>query len=699
MNDFDTPWRMPETIPISAESFDEGPFVAENTSEAVGPTVAPAWTTEFDTPQESSAPQLQVWPEANAWGETVTDLGEDLVNGCGTAPPPPRPLLFRGTGTTSSRNPHVGYAQTLLNTFLAQQVSGASMCRDTSPAAVRYIAALRATLAATRQDPLTVDCAFGQGTEAATKMFQACRGLVRDGKIGDRTWPELEALAVAPRPSPVPVPPVPVPTSPVTPAVRVREDAWTLSATGTWHPTLLWYARGVRSLQARNGSTFGEPRSWRHLAETHGSFIPANQWPSGARWDSCEHGSWHFLPWHRVYLHHFERIMREEIVGIGGPADWALPYWNYSDQTRPDVRSLPPAFRIASLPDGTPNPLLVAQRGPGINSGAQIPAGSTDTTDMFSETAFTLAFAGGFGGRSAVAGTHRGAGGGTLEDHPHGFVHVDVGGFNPRGLMSNFETAAQDPIFWLHHANIDRLWEAWRRARPTNTNPTSQQWRDARFAFGSGSTVTSLTTAQIVDPRQPPLGYRYSDMQVTPTGETFVERPDEAPTVIGEDEGRPPELVGASSGPVPLGAQPTTTQVAVSGPTGPVAKEMSEGGVPGPGARVYLRLENITGTTLHASGIQVHVNVPSGAKATDFPDRRAGVVSMFGVVEASRRTSTHSGSGRDATFDITRIVRALSAAGQWNPQSLQVSFTPVPDARGNVAEGDVKVGRVSLFYA
>ena len=23
-------------------------------------------------------------------------------------------------------------------------------------------------------------------------------------------------------------------------------------------------------------------------------------------------------------------------------------------------------------------------------------------------------------------------------------------------------TAALDPIFWLHHANIDRLWEWWR---------------------------------------------------------------------------------------------------------------------------------------------------------------------------------------------------------------------------------------------
>ena len=27
--------------------------------------------------------------------------------------------------------------------------------------------------------------------------------------------------------------------------------------------------------------------------------------------------------------------------------------------------------------------------------------------------------------------------------------------------MGAFETAGLDPLFWLHHANIDRLWEVW----------------------------------------------------------------------------------------------------------------------------------------------------------------------------------------------------------------------------------------------
>ena len=349
----------------------------------------------------------------------------------------PRPLLFRGSAGAASRNSAVGYAQGLLNVFLASLRGGASNCRDDTASTKQYISALHSQLNALKQDPLIVDCIFGPATELATKMFQACRGLVRDGKVGSLTWPQLETLGGV---TPVPTPqPTPTPQSPV----RVREDVWTLSASDPWHPVLLWYARGVRSLQGRNGSDFDDPRSWRHLAEIHGTDVPRSQWPVGARWDACEHGSWHFLPWHRVYLHHFERIVREEIAGLGGPRYWALPYWNYSDDTRPNVRQLPPAFRAATLPDNSPNPLLIAQRGPGINAGGMIPRPSVDTKPAFDETAFTLRFGGGFGGRTAPAGTHRGGLGGTLEDRPHGFVHVDVGGANPLGLMSRFETRAR----------------------------------------------------------------------------------------------------------------------------------------------------------------------------------------------------------------------------------------------------------------
>jgi predicted Zn-dependent protease len=42
---------------------------------------------------------------------------------------------------------------------------------------------------------------------------------------------------------------------------------------------------------------------------------------------------------------------------------------------------------------------------------------------------------------------------------PHGNCHITIGGIG--GSMSNIHTAAFDPIFWLHHCNIDRYFYLW----------------------------------------------------------------------------------------------------------------------------------------------------------------------------------------------------------------------------------------------
>jgi tyrosinase len=128
-------------------------------------------------------------------------------------------------------------------------------------------------------------------------------------------------------------------------AARIRRDAWRLSVPNVWHPTLLHYARAVARLQTLDVGNFADPRSWRHLAAIHGA--AAGGWPPGARWNECEHGSWYFLPWHRVYLHHFEKIVRQAVIDSGGPSNWALPYWNYSDPARPNVVKLPPANPVS----------------------------------------------------------------------------------------------------------------------------------------------------------------------------------------------------------------------------------------------------------------------------------------------------------------------------------------------------------------
>ncbi len=156
--------------------------------------------------------------------------------------------------------------------------------------------------------------------------------------------------------------------------MRVRKDVWGLGA--PWNDTLLWYARGIRELQSR---ALNVKTSWRYLAAMHGFdqplwtrqgyLKPSDALPNAPDraiyWLQCQHQSWYFLPWHRAYVLSFETIVGAAIKKLGGPADWALPYWNYSDTKNAQALDIPPAFLDRAMPDGSgSNPLFVPARYP-----------------------------------------------------------------------------------------------------------------------------------------------------------------------------------------------------------------------------------------------------------------------------------------------------------------------------------------------
>ena len=114
----------------------------------------------------------------------------------------PHPLLKRWGGSAHSSRPAVGFAQQHLNEWLARHAAGTASCVSTAGAGA-YVDARLAELRGMGQLPLDVDCRFAAASEAATRAFQACHGLARDGRIGPLTWPPL--LAYAPssgRPTP-----------------------------------------------------------------------------------------------------------------------------------------------------------------------------------------------------------------------------------------------------------------------------------------------------------------------------------------------------------------------------------------------------------------------------------------------------------------------------------------------------------------
>src|SRR5262249_46597881 len=223
---------------------------------------------------------------------------------------------------------------------------------------------------------------------------------------------------------------------PLPPVKRVRVNA--TSTAGTQQ--LKWYADGVKAMKLRPAT---DPTSWTYHAAMHGTYTT----PAKPLWNTCEHGNYFFLSWHRMYLYFFERIVR-----AASNPKFNLPYWDYDNPTSatdPKLQ-LPAQFRDPTNPLYVPPP----DRDATMDAGGFLPVGDVPTNYSMSRMSFTCGptnWASSFGGRQVPAPVHFGSGFGALESLPHNAVHDDVGGGS--GWMSDPNTAAQDPIFWLHHAN------------------------------------------------------------------------------------------------------------------------------------------------------------------------------------------------------------------------------------------------------
>lgn len=156
-----------------------------------------------------------------------------------------------------------------------------------------------------------------------------------------------------------------------------------------------------------------------------------------------------FLPWHRAYLLDLERNLQSIDPSV------ALPYWRF-DEAAPNVFNLD----FMGLPDVTglvefsaTNPLRnwkLSIFGEGTGQGVRRrnqasfnPATSPAVFVQNDENA-TLAFGTRFQDFDAIEGD------------PHGSAHVSFA-----GQISNIGRAPADPLFFMLHCNVDRLWAKW----------------------------------------------------------------------------------------------------------------------------------------------------------------------------------------------------------------------------------------------
>jgi tyrosinase len=147
------------------------------------------------------------------------------------------------------------------------------------------------------------------------------------------------------------------------------------------------------------------------------------------------HPGVNFLAWHREYVAKLEArlILVNPLI--------TMPYWNWlEDRAVPQALTNPTDLQAWGITRGTFNPN-------GLPLQSDIDAVKLNSNF----TAFQSAL-----------------------EVPHGWVHNAVG-----GTMATGDSPA-DPLFWLHHAFIDKIWDDWGKtntgapSKPTNLNDTLQ---------------------------------------------------------------------------------------------------------------------------------------------------------------------------------------------------------------------------------
>lgn len=204
------------------------------------------------------------------------------------------------------------------------------------------------------------------------------------------------------------------------------------------------YASYFNAIAAMRANTDASSRtSWQYWINVHVNF--------------CPHSIGYFLAWHRGYLYYFEQTLRT----VSGDSSLTLPYWDYYTNPRIPSEFTDPA---------SGNPLYVPRNGTNVYNALDLsPFASTvlnfqrGTTNAF-ET--------------------------KIETAPHNPVHNLIG-----GVMATMQSP-QDPIFFLHHCNIDRLMHAWAlpdgKRIPYTANPYSPS-NSSPYWAGNFTYATDLT--------------------------------------------------------------------------------------------------------------------------------------------------------------------------------------------------------------
>ena len=408
-------------------------------------------------------------------------------------------------------------------------------------------------------------------------------------------------------------------------------------------PVIAAYRKAVAAMRTLPPS---DPRCWTYQAAIHGTFAG----PPQTAWNTCQHGNYFFWSWHRMYLYWFERICRR----MACDDCFALPYWDYNS---PSERQLPPMFRDSA------SDLFIAQRNPSMNSGAgSLPAWAVD-------------YSAGFGQLNFISASS------SLEGLPHNVVHVLVGGW-----MGSVPTAAQDPIFFLHHCNMDRLWDLWLAQGGGRIDPVlDNTWKNTKYTFfDEEGAQLEMTGCDILRAAQQ-LHYVYEGEP--PQVNDYCLPIRKFPPIIFEKE----VILRLPVPPIALGQEPVSVPIDLKNlkqRLGPLAESKT--------ATLFLELDGVEAERQPGVAWQVYVGLPPNTTPAEESPYFVGAMALFGP---GIHSEAHD-KFEPAHFAFP-INRALLAGFRASQERWTITFVPhgiLIDGKPSQpkVESPVKIATVSL---
>jgi len=449
--------------------------------------------------------------------------------------------------------------------------------------------------------------------------------------------------------------------------LRVRRNVMEMPPTDPFFAT---YAKAVRAMHALPVT---DGRHWINQARIHP--------------DHCEHGSLGFLHWHRHYLCFFEKICAE----LSSDPSFSLPYWDWSkglgEIPTPfyDVDELNVTFwKDAGKYNGASWGPVNTQPRRGLTKGTGVqkisPVFSPKAIERILSQSDPYIFAG------------------SLEGNPHNSGHGIVG--SGGGHMGD-GLSPLDPIFWLHHCNVDRIWADW-QSFGNQTPDVEADYANNFVEEKAGEKVASVKSANAMTTQG--LGYTYDTVKgISPTsvnkGTFLIERldPKVLESIIVQDS---PMILGSTNRAITVrGGVPISIDVPLTGFSGELKKD-----------RLFRTKSNSSGFAFALETrrfvaklskvkppegvldflVNVYINCPYLSVSTPTTDiHYAGTFAFFVGPE-------HRSHEQTFYIDVTDPVRELLQRESLNLEQMKVQLLTLPASENRKVKAVFTVGKIEV---